>query len=70
MHMYTGNPEDSLTFNYEFKTALVERRNMIGTVRDMQFTDEDFHIDLDREQYEEFPECIRGVEESETLEEL
>ena len=42
---------------------------MIGTVGDVQFTDEDFHIDLDQEQYEEFLELIRGVEESETDEE-
>ena len=41
---------------------------MIGTVADMQFTDKDFHIDLDKE-YEEFLERIRGVEESETDEE-
>ena len=42
---------------------------MIGTVEDVQFTDKDFHINLDREQYEEFVECIRGVEVSETDEE-
>ena len=63
--MYASNPEDCLAFNYEF-TALVERRKMIGTVGDVQFTDEDFHIDLDQEQYEEFLERIMGVEESET----
>ena len=34
---------------------------MIGTVGDVQFTDEDFHIDLDQEQYKEFLEHIRGV---------
>ena len=67
MHVYASDSEDCLAFNYEF-TALVERRNMIGTVGDMQFTDKDFHINLDQE-YEEFLERIRGVEESETEEE-
>ena len=33
---------------------------MIGTVGDVQFADEDFHIDLDQEQYEEFLDHIRG----------
>lgn len=42
---------------------------MIVIVGDVQFTDEDFHIDLDQEQYEEFLERIRGVEVSETDEE-
>ena len=42
-YLYANDPEDCLAFNYEF-TALVERRNMIGTVGDVQFTDEDFHI--------------------------
>ena len=32
----------------------------------MQFTEEDFHIDLDQDQYEEFLERVRGVEVSET----
>ena len=67
-HVYANDPEDCLAFNYEF-TALVERRNRIGIVGDVQFTDEDFHIDLDQEQYEEFLERIRGVELSETDEE-
>ena len=42
---------------------------MIGTIGDVQFTDEDFHIDLDQEQCEEFVERIRGVEVIETDEE-
>jgi len=42
---------------------------MIATVGDVQFTDEDLHIDLDQKQYEEFLERIRGVEVSETDEE-
>ena len=42
---------------------------MIGTVGDVQFTDEDFHIDLDQEQNVEFLERLRGVEVSETDEE-
>ena len=67
-HVYASDPEDCLAFNYEF-TGLVERRNMIGTVGDVQFTDEDFHIDLDQDQYEEFLERISGVEESEIDEE-
>lgn len=66
--MYVSDPEDCLAFNYEFP-ALVERRNMIGTVRDVKFTDEGFYIDLNQEQYEEFLERIKGVEESETDEE-
>ena len=32
---------------------------MIGTVGDVQFTEEDFQIDLDPEQYEEFLERNR-----------
>ena len=64
-HVYANDPEDCLTFNYEF-TALVERRNMIGIVGNVQFTDEDFHIDLDQEHCEEFLERIKGVEVSET----
>ena len=68
-HLYANDPEDCLAFNYEF-TALVERRNMISTgVGDIQFTDEDLHIDLDQEQYEKFLEHVRGVEVSETDEE-
>ena len=67
--MYANDPEDCLAFNYEF-TALVERRNVIGTVGDVQFTEVDFHIDLDQEQYEEFLERVRGVEVCETDEEL
>jgi len=42
---------------------------MIGTVGDVKFTDQDFHIDLGQEQHEEFLERIKGVEESETDEE-
>ena len=42
---------------------------MIGTVGDVQFTDENFHIDLDQEQYEKFVERVKGVEVSETDEE-
>lgn len=64
-HLYLSDPKDCLAFNYKF-TALVERRNTIGTVGDVQFTDEDFHIDLDQEQYEEFLKRIRGAEVSET----
>ena len=36
---------------------------MIGTVWEAQFTDEDFHIDLNQELYEECLKCTRGVEE-------
>ena len=36
---------------------------MIGTVWEVQFTYEDFHIDLNRELYEECLERTRGVEE-------
>ena len=35
---------------------------MIGTVWEVQFTDEDFHIDLNQELYEECLERTRGVE--------
>ena len=42
---------------------------MHGTVGDVQFTEEDFHIDLDQDQYEEFLERVRGVEVCETDEE-
>ena len=36
---------------------------MIGTVWEVQITDEDFHIDLNQELYEECLERTRGVEE-------
>ena len=36
---------------------------MIGTVWEVQFTDEDFHIDLNQELYEECLEPTRGVKE-------
>ena len=36
---------------------------MIGTVWEVQFTDEDFHIDLNQELYEECLERTSGVEE-------
>ena len=36
---------------------------MIGTVWEVQFTDEDFHIDLNQELNEECLERTRGVEE-------
>ena len=48
---------------------MVERRNTIGTVGDVRFTDQDFQIDMGQEQHEEFLERIKGVEESETDEE-
>lgn len=51
-HLYASDPEDCLTFNYEF-TALVERQLVIGTVGQVEFTDEDFHIELHQELYEE-----------------
>ena len=37
--------------------------HMIGTVWEVQFTDEDFHIDLNQELYEECLEPTRGVKE-------
>ena len=36
---------------------------VIGTVWEVQFTDEDFHIDLNQELYEECLERTSGVEE-------
>ena len=36
---------------------------MIGTVWEVQFTDEDFYIDLNQELYEECLERTRRVEE-------
>ena len=61
--LYASDPEDCLIFNYEFMiTAQVERYHMIGTVWEVQFTDEDFHIDLNQELYEECLERTRGVE--------
>ena len=58
-HLYTSDPEDCLTFNYEF-TARVEKHLVIGTVWEVQFTDEDFHIDLNQELYDECLERTRG----------
>ena len=36
---------------------------MIGTAWEVQFTDQDFHIDLNQELYEECLERTSGVEE-------
>ena len=61
--LYVSDPEDCLIFNYEF-TAQVEKHLVIGTVWEVQFTDEDFRaIDLNQELYEECLERTRGVEE-------
>ena len=51
-----------LIFKYEF-SAQSEKHLVIGTVSEVQFTDEDFHIDLNQELYEECLERTRGVEE-------
>ena len=61
-HLYASDPEDCLIFDYEF-TAQVEKHLVIGTVWEVQFTDEDFHIDLNQELYEECLVRTRGVEE-------
>ena len=61
-HLYASDPEDCLTFNYEF-TAQVEKHLVTGTVWEVQFTDEDFHIDLIQELYGECLERTRAVEE-------
>ena len=60
-----SDPEDCLIFNYEFTTQ-VEKHLVTGTVWDVQFTDQDFHIDLNQELYEECLERTRGVEERKT----
>ena len=49
-----------LIFNYEF-TAQVEKHLALGTVWEVQFTDEDFHIDLNEELYEECLDRTRGA---------
>ena len=61
-HLYTSDLEDCLIFNYKF-TAQVEKHHVIGTIWEVQFTDEDFHIDLNQELYEECLQRTRGVEE-------
>ena len=61
-HLYASDPEDCLIFNYEF-TAQVEKHLVTGTVWEVQFTDEDFHIDLIQELYGECLERTRAVEE-------
>ena len=43
---------------------------MTGTVWEVQFTDEDFHIDLNQELYEECLERTRGVKKEELEKEL
>ena len=59
-HLYASDPEDCLIFNYEF-TAQVEKHLVIGTVWKVQFTDEDFQIDLNQELYEECLERTGGL---------
>ena len=61
-HLYASDPEDCLTFNYEL-TAQVEKHLVTGTIWEVQFTDEDFLIDLNQELYEECLERTRGLEE-------
>ena len=58
-HLYASDPEDCLIFNY----AQVEKHLVFGAGWKVQFTDEDFHIDLNQELYEECLERTRGVEE-------
>ena len=64
-HLYASDPKDCLIFNYEF-TAQVEKHLVTGTVWELQFTDEGFHIDLNQELYKECLERTRGVEERRT----
>ena len=59
-HPYASDPEDCLIFNYEF-IAQVEKHHVIGTVWEVQFPDEDFHIDLNQELYEECLERTRAL---------
>ena len=59
-HLYASDPEDCLIFNYEF-TAQAEKHLVIGTVWKVQFTDEDFQIDLNQELYEECLERTGGL---------
>ncbi|CAH3143045.1 unnamed protein product [Porites lobata] len=59
-HLYASDPDNCLIFNYEF-TAEVKKHLVLGTVWEVRFTDEDFHIDLNQELYEECLECTRGV---------
>ena len=61
-HLYASDPENCLIFNYEF-IAQVEKHLVIGTSWEVQFTDEDFHINLNQKLYEEYLEGTRGIEE-------
>ena len=62
-YLYASDTEDCLIFNYVFTTQ-VKKHLVIGTVRwEVQFTDEDFHIDLNQEFYEECLKRTSGVEE-------
>ena len=54
-HLYASDPEGCLIFNY------VEKHLVIGTVWKVQFTDEDFQIDLNQELYEECLERTGGL---------
>ena len=58
-HLYASDPKDCLIFSYEF-TAQVEKHLVTGTVWELQFTDEGFHIDLNQELYKECLERTRG----------
>ena len=64
-HLYASDPEDCLIFNHEF-TAQVEKHHAIGTVWEVQFTEEDFHIDLNQQLYEECLKRTTGIEERDT----
>ena len=68
-HLYAIDPEDCLTFNYEFTgTAQVEKHLVTGTVWEVQFTDEDFHIDSNQLDYTKNVSSVQGALKKEELE--
>ena len=61
-HLYASDLEHCLIFNYKFPTQ-VEKHHVNGTIWEVQFTDKDFHIDLNQELYKECLEHTRGLKE-------
>ena len=53
--------------NIQLRVHRSGRETSCGTFWEVQFTDEDFHIDLNRELYEECLERTRGVEEMDMI---
>ena len=68
-HLYAIDPEDCLTFNYEFTgTAQVEKHLVTGTVWEMQFTQTKIFISIQTNYYTKNVSSVQGALKKEELE--